>query len=74
MFETKIRKVGNSAVVTLSSEILSAMDVKEGDTVFIARADDGGVRLLPHNPELAEALAAAEIVMDDNRDLLQALA
>lgn len=74
MFETKIRKVGNSAVVTLSSEILSAMDVKEGDTVFIARSDDGGVRLLPHNPELAEALAAAEIVMDDNRDLLQALA
>lgn len=74
MFETKIRKVGNSAVVTLSSEILSAMDVKEGDTVFIARSDDGGVRLLPHNPELAEALAAAEVVMDENRDLLQALA
>lgn len=74
MFETKIRKVGNSAVVTLSSEILSAMDVKEGDTVFIARSDDGGVRLLPYNPELAEALAAAEIVMDENRDLLQALA
>jgi antitoxin ChpS len=74
MFETKIRKVGNSAVVTLSSEILSAMDVKEGDTVFLSRTDDGGVRLLAHNPELAEALNAAEIVMDENRDLLQALA
>ncbi|MGB7317128.1 MAG: transcriptional regulator/antitoxin MazE [Planktotalea sp.] len=74
MFETKIRKVGNSAVVTLSQEVLSAMDVKEGDTVFLSRTDDGGVRLLAHNPELAEALSAAEIVMDENRDLLQALA
>lgn len=74
MFETKVRKVGNSAVVTLSSEILAAMDVKEGDTVFLARTDDGGIRLLPHDPELAEALAAAELAMDENRDLLQALA
>ncbi len=73
MFETKIRKVGNSAVVTLSQEVLSAMDVKEGDTVFLYRTDDGGVRLLAHNPELAVALSAAEIVMDENRDLLQAL-
>lgn len=74
MFETKIRKVGNSAVVTLSSDILAAMDVKEGDTVYLTRSDDGGVRVLPYNPELAETLAMAEIVMDENRDLLQALA
>jgi putative addiction module antidote len=74
MFETKIRKVGNSAVVTLSSEILAAMDVKEGDTVFLSRTDDGGVRLLPHDPGLADVLEAAEAVMDENRDLLQALA
>ena len=74
MFETKIRKVGNSAVVTLSSDILSAMDVKEGDTVFLSRTDDCGIRLLPYDPELSAALEAAEEVMDENRDLLQALA
>ena len=74
MFETKIRKVGNSAVVTLSSDVLAALDIKEGDTVYFTRTDDGGVRLLPHNPELAKALAAAETVMDENRDMLQALA
>ena len=74
MFETKIRKVGNSAVVTLSSEVLAAMDVKEGDSVFLSRGDDGGMRILPHDPDLAAALAAAQDVMDDNRDLLQALA
>lgn len=74
MFETKIRKVGNSAVVTLSSEVLAAMDVKEGDSVYLARSDDGGMRLMAHNPELAVAMQAAEDVMDENRDMLQALA
>lgn len=74
MFETKIRKVGNSAVVTLSAEMLTAMDAKEGDALYVVRRDDGGLSLLPYNPELAAALEAAEIVMDENRDLLQALA
>lgn len=74
MFETKIRKVGNSAVVTLSAEMLAALDAKEGDAVYVVRRDDGGLNLLPYNPELAAALKAAEVVMDENRDLLQALA
>lgn len=74
MFETKIRKVGNSAVVTLTGEMLAAMDAKEGDTVYVLRRDDGGLSILPYDPELAAALAAAETVMDENRDLLQALA
>ncbi|MEP5759418.1 MAG: transcriptional regulator/antitoxin MazE [Litoreibacter sp.] len=74
MFETKIRKVGNSAVVTLSSEVLAAMDVREGDSVYLARSDDGGMRLMAYDPELANVLKVAEEVMDDNRDLLQALA
>jgi antitoxin ChpS len=30
MFETRIRKVGNSAVVTLSSEMLAALDAGKG--------------------------------------------
>lgn len=74
MFETRIRKVGNSAVMTLSREMLAALDVKEGDTLHVVRGDDGSLKILPHDPALAAALAAAEIVMDENRDLLQALA
>jgi putative addiction module antidote len=73
MFETRIRKVGNSAVVTLSSEMLAALDAREGDTVYIVLGDDGSLKITPHNPELAAALAAAQIVMDENRDMLQAL-
>lgn len=74
MIETKIRKVGNSAVMTLTAEMLAMLDAKEGDRLFVLRGDDGSLRITAHDPALAEALAAAETVMDDNRDMLQALA
>lgn len=74
MIETRIRKVGNSAVVTLTTEMLAILDAKAGDPLFVLRGDDGSLRLMAHDPSVAGALAAAEIVMDENRDLLQALA
>ena len=70
----KIRKVGNSSVMTLTAEMLALLDAKEGDTLHVVRGDDGSLRIMAHDPELAEIMAAAEIVMDENRDLLQALA
>ena len=74
MIETKIRKVGNSAVMTLSTEMLTMLDAKVGDTLFVVRGDDGSLRIMAHDPAVAAALEAAEVVMDENRDLLQALA
>jgi putative addiction module antidote len=74
MFQGKIRRVGNSAVMTLTAEMLAVLDAKEGDTLTVVRGDDGSLRLMAHDPAVAEALAAAEVVMDENRDLLQALA
>ena len=74
MIEVKIRKVGNSAVMTLNTEMLALLDVKEGDTLYAVRTDDGGLKLMTENPDLLAALEAAEVVMDENRDLLQALA
>lgn len=74
MIETRIRKVGNSAVMTLTTEMLAILDAKEGDTLFVVRGDDGRRKVLAHDPTLADAVIAAEMVMDENRDLLQALA
>ena len=74
MIETKVRKVGNSAVMTLTAEMLAILDVKEGDSLFVVRGDDGTLKIMANDPSVAEALKAAEIVMDENRDLLQALA
>ncbi|MDA9100746.1 transcriptional regulator/antitoxin MazE [Planktomarina sp.] len=74
MFQTKVRKVGNSSVVTMSSEMLAALDVKDGDTVYVTRSDDSGLKISAYDPQVVVALEAAEVVMDENRDLLQALA
>lgn len=74
MIETKIRKVGNSAVMTLTTEMLTILDAKEGDTLYVVRTDDGGLKLMTEDPTLKTVLEAAEVVMDENRDLLQALA
>jgi hypothetical protein len=60
--------------MTISAEMLAALDVKDGDTVYVTRTDDNGLKIQAHDPELLVVLAAAEDVMDENRTLLQALA
>ena len=74
MFQTKIRKVGNSSVVTISADMLATLDVKDGDTVYVTRSDDNGLKIQAHDTALLVALAAAADVMDENSTLLQALA
>ena len=74
MIETKVRRVGNSAVMTLTSEMLALLDVKEGDTLYVVRGDDGSLKIMAHDPSVAATLEPAEVVMDENRDLLAALA
>jgi antitoxin ChpS len=70
MFSTKIRKVG----MTMTSKMLAALDAKEDDTLFVVRDDDGSLKIMAHDPSVAATLEAAEVVMDENRDLLAALA
>ena len=73
MFKTKIRKEGNSAVITLSSEMLAVLGVAEGDTVYVTPSDHNGLNIHAHDPAVLEALAADEVVLDENRTLLQEL-
>jgi antitoxin ChpS len=74
MIETKVRKVGKSAVMTLTAEMLAILNAKEGDTLYVVWGDDGSLRIMANDPALAAVLAAGEVVMDENSDLLQALA
>ena len=73
MFKTKIRKEGNSAVITLSSEMLAVLGVAEGDTVYVTSSDQNGLKIHAQDPTVQEALEAAELVMDENCTLLQEL-
>lgn len=39
MYETKVRRVGNSLGATLPVEVLTALDWKEGDTIHFAASN-----------------------------------
>jgi len=74
MFKTKIRKEGNSAVITLSSEMLAVLGVTDGDTVYVTRSEDNNLRMHAHDSAVLDVLVAVEVVMDESRTLLQELA
>ena len=73
MFKTKIRKEGNSAVITLSSEMLAVLGVAEGDTVYVTPSDQNGLKIHAYDLTVQEALEAAEGIMDEQCTLLQEL-
>tara|TARA_B110000003_G_scaffold170494_1_gene170193 strand:+ start:395 stop:625 length:231 start_codon:yes stop_codon:yes gene_type:complete len=73
MFKTKIRKVGNSAAITISADMLAVLGVNEGDTVYVTRSDDNSLKIHAHDPAVPDALSKAEVVMDENHTMLQEL-
>ncbi len=57
MFKLKIRRVGNSAGVTLSKEVLAALRVQEGDTLILTESPDG-FKITPHAVDIEEDMEA----------------
>jgi len=69
----KIVRVGNSAGVILSKEMLAHLRVGIGDEIFLSEAP-GGFKLTAVNPEFVQAMTAAEEIMREDRDILAVLA
>lgn len=72
--KTTIRKHGDDLVMDLTPEILAALDAREGDTLLVTPAEDGSFRISLRDRSITAALDAAERVMEENRELLAALA
>ena len=69
----KVIKVGNSAGVLLSRELLAKLRVSLGDTLYVSDTPDGGVRLAPSDPDFEARMAMAEDIMREDRDILHIL-
>ncbi|MGV3455743.1 AbrB/MazE/SpoVT family DNA-binding domain-containing protein [Sphingomonas sp.] len=69
----KLIKIGNSTGVILPKEVLARLRVGQGDELFLTDAP-GGYTLTAHNADFAEAMAAAEDIMREDRDILAVLA
>ena len=74
MQNVKITTVGASSGVILTKEIMAHLKVKKGDTLYLTETADGGYRPTPYNPEFVRQMELADEIMQDDREVLRALA
>ena len=74
MLDMKVRKVGNSLGVVLPKEVVSRLNVQDGDKVFLTEAPDGSYRITPYDPEFEKQLKIGKKFMVQYRNTLRALA
>ncbi|HEY7243131.1 MAG TPA: AbrB/MazE/SpoVT family DNA-binding domain-containing protein [Xanthobacteraceae bacterium] len=73
MVALKLRKVGHSVGVLFPRDVLTAMKVNEGDTLYLTEAP-GGYRLTPYDPEFEQQMSIAREIMNSGRNMLRELA
>ena len=76
-FETaalQICKIGDSIGLILPDELLSRLNLKEGDVLHPVQQPDGGLLLTPHKSKHARAMDIARKAMHEYRDTFTALA
>ena len=71
--ELKIVKIGNSQGVVLPKDVMARLRVELGDKLFLGEAP-GGYMLSATDPDFIEAMATAEGIMREDRDILAVLA
>ena len=73
MVTLKLRKVGHSVGAIFPREVLAALEVAEGDTLFLTETPDG-FRVTPYDPEFERQMTVARDVMKSDRNMLRELA
>ncbi len=74
MTALRIRKVGNSLGVVMPKDVVSKLNVKDGDSVFLTEAPDGSLRITPYDPAFEKQMDAARKGMAAYRNTLRELA
>ena len=72
--KAKLIKVGNSTGMILPKEVLARLRVTQGDELHIAERPNGEFTIGKYDPEFARAMALAEEIMHEDRDILRVLA
>ncbi|SON57217.1 putative addiction module antidote [Hartmannibacter diazotrophicus] len=70
----ELKKIGNSTGVILPKELLVELGLEQGDTVFVSKTPDGGVRLSPADPTFDKAMEIARKAMKTYSNTLRELA
>jgi putative addiction module antidote len=73
MTELKLIQVGNSVGVILPKEILAALNLDKGDSLYLTKAPDG-LRLTLTSPDFQAQMTEARKIMKKRRAVLRELA
>ena len=73
MVQLRIRKIGNSIGVILPAEATAALQVGEGDKLFLTQSP-GGFRITPYDPAFERQMKVAARGMKKYRNALRELA
>lgn len=71
---SRTRAQGASVVTTLPAEVVRRLGIPAGQELEWIEDGLGGFRVVPHTPELAEALEAHEQIMAEYDAVFRALA
>lgn len=72
--KTKVRRIGNSLGIVLPKEAIRALQVREGEALYLTRAPGGGLRVAPDGDRHAAMMAIAQRGMEQYRHALRELA
>jgi putative addiction module antidote len=73
MAALKVRKIGNSIGVILSKEVLSRLNVEEGDCLYMTESADG-YNVSSFDPDFQETMKAFEDTYAQYRNAFKELA
>jgi putative addiction module antidote len=73
MVELKVRKFGNSLGVVLPKDVVTRLNTRDGDPIYLVETPDSGYRLVSHDPGFAAKMAKAEDIVLRYRNTLRAL-
>jgi putative addiction module antidote len=73
MVEVTVRKIGNSLGVILPAEATAALNVTDGDKLFLTETPEG-FRITPYDPGFARKIKIAEEGMRHYKNALRELA
>lgn len=70
----KIRKSGNSYVLTIPPNMLKALDLAEGDTVQLTK-ENNSIEITKQEPDVIneEFLKLVDTIYDENKDIFKSL-
>ncbi|TXM73861.1 AbrB family transcriptional regulator [Methylobacterium sp. WL69] len=70
----EVKKIGNSTGLILPKELLTKLNIAQGDWLSVIENSDGSVRLSPLDPTFERGMEIAEKAMKTYRNALSELA